>query len=693
MELIEIQENGIDMVFGRSERKIYLLHISDRKFDRGLLNDKEIVWGQYRLFEVQVSGKNQSIHRGGKNICSSEGVEADFVDLKDFRNEFGRKIEVVQHSNDTEIISHYQFFNGVKAIKSWTEVKNISTRILSVEHVSSFCLYGLCKECGKENYENLALWQSFNSWYCEGQWSRRMIKEYGVLRVNGLHSMARALVSNTGSWSTKEFLPTGAVENVQTGDIMFWQIETRASWNYEVGACSNEFYVNFFRASGLENQWYKKLQPGEEFISDAAVVAFGSRKIETAIEEMVKYRRIIRRGYKDYRTLPVVYNPYMHDAWDYPYADHMEDVARGAKELGADIFCIDAGWHDEDDFMKYIGAWRESKTRYPLTLCKTLDYIRSLGLKIGLWLEIETFGMDSPLRKIFDSDCFFLRNGEIPINNGRMQLNFSNEKVRKYADEVIDRLMTDYHLDYIKMDYNHDSGAGTEVGSDSFGDGLLKHVRAYRDWLKKVMERYPRLVIENCGSGGLRMDYYHLAEHCICSTSDETDYKKYPYIAANITAAATPEQMGIWCYPLLDCDEEEVIFNVVNSALGRIQLAGGAYRMTGENLALLKEGIAYHREINVDKALSVPFWPLGFCSFGADFAAYGIRTEKKAYLAVWNMLSPKEGVVPLGDRKVKNVKMGYPKNNALEYSFDGKNLRIRFDKEYQARIFELEFEE
>ena len=97
MELIEIQENGIDMVFGRSERKIYLLHISDRKFDRGLLNDKEIVWGQYRLFEVQVSGKNQSIHRGGKNICSSEGVEADFVDLKDFRNEFGRKIEVVQH--------------------------------------------------------------------------------------------------------------------------------------------------------------------------------------------------------------------------------------------------------------------------------------------------------------------------------------------------------------------------------------------------------------------------------------------------------------------------------------------------------------------------------------------------------------------------------------------------------------------
>ena len=35
----------------------------------------------------------------------------------------------------------------------------------------------------------------------------------------------------------------------------------------------------------------------------------------------------------------------------------------------------------------------------------------------------------------------------------------------------------------------------------------------------------------------------------------------------------------------------------------------------------------------------------------------------------------------------------HTKNNALEYSCDVKNLRIRFYKEYQARIFELEFEE
>jgi len=408
---------------------------------------------------------------------------------------------------------------------------------------------------------------------------------------------------------------------------------------------------------------------------------------------MITYRRRIRRDYENYKVLPIVYNPYMHDAWDYPYADHMEKVALGAKELGADVFCIDAGWHDEDDIMKYIGAWRESKTRYPLGLKNTFDKIREQGLQAGMWLEIETAGLRSPLRKLLDKDCFFLRNGESPINNGRMQLDFNNPKVVAYANEVIDRLMRDYQPGYIKMDYNHDSGPGTEVNSDSFGDGLLNHVRAYRKWLVEVMDRYPNLVIEDCGSGGLRLDYYHLADHSICSTSDEIDYKKYPYIAANIVTAGTPEQMGVWCYPLFDCDEEEVIFNVVNCALHRMQLSGGAYKQEGKNRALLKEGIAYHRKVNQEKTTMLPFWPLGFADFNAEFAAYGLKNKKKAYLCVWNMGTVGERTIPLSNMKVKNVKVGYPANNSLACSFDGTAIRIVFDKAYQARVIEMDLED
>lgn len=77
----------------------------------------------------------------------------------------------------------------------------------------------------------------------------------------------------------------------------------------------------------------------------------------------------------------------------------------------------------------------------------------------------------------------------------------------EHADRVISRLVEEYGISYIKMDYNINAGIGTEYAADSPGDGLLQHNRAYLSWLKNIMARYPQLVIENCGSGGLRMDY------------------------------------------------------------------------------------------------------------------------------------------------------------------------------------------
>lgn len=688
MDIITVVENGINIVFGIKAEKIYLLHLSDKQVEQESLQNFN--YCDYRLFEVQVSGKNQNTHRGGKNIFTSEGVDAKFVDLKDYYSQYGRKIEIIQKTADCEIVSHYQFFNNVKALRSWTTVKNVSERKIVLEHVSSFCLYGLCKQSGNDNYNDLFVWQANNSWYCEAQWMRRSIKDYGVYRVNNMHSMARALISNTGSWSSKEYLPMGCVEDALNKSFILWQLECGGSWNCEISSCFNELYVNLFGPSGTENHWYKKLNPCETFESDVAAISFGSDNVENAVNEMIKYRRIIRKDYNDYNSLPIVYNPYMHDAWDYPNADHMYDVAKGSKELGCDVFCIDAGWHDEEDIMKYIGTWRESKTRYPNGLKTTVDKIKKLGMRFGLWLEIETTGIYSPLHNLFDKECFFLRNGEMPINNGRIQLDFSNQRVRDYASGVIDRLMSEYNLHYIKMDYNHDSGAGTEVDSDSYGDGLLKHVRAYKKWLNQIMDKYPDLVIENCGSGGLRFDYYHMADHCINSTSDEVDYKKYPYIITNITTASTPEQLGVWCYPLENGDEEEIVFNVVNSALLRMQLSGYAYKLSGEKQNLLKEGIDYHRKINEIKTDSLPFWPLGFSKFDSDFACFGIKNQKKAYLAVWNMGTVGEKTIPLTNLTIKNLKIGYPANNKLGYCFDGNNLVINFDKDYQARIIEID---
>lgn len=107
------------------------------------------------------------------------------------------------------------------------------------------------------------------------------------------------------------------------------------------------------------------------------------------------------------------------------------------------------------------------------------------------------------------------------------------------------------------MDYNIEPGIGTELNADSAGDGLLGHNRAYLKWLDGIFVKYPDLVIENCSSGGLRMDYAMLSRYSIQSTSDQEDYIRYATIAANSPMALTPEQAAIWSYPLTEGDKEK----------------------------------------------------------------------------------------------------------------------------------------
>ena len=77
------------------------------------------------------------------------------------------------------------------------------------------------------------------------------------------------------------------------------------------------------------------------------------------------------------------------------------------------------------------------------------------------------------------------------LKNSRYLLDFRNPEVRAYLDEVITRLVNEYGVGYIKMDYNVDSLQGTELNADSSGQGLLEHNRAHLAWLESILQRYP----------------------------------------------------------------------------------------------------------------------------------------------------------------------------------------------------------
>ena len=85
---------------------------------------------------------------------------------------------------------------------------------------------------------------------------------------------------------------------------------------------------------------------------------------------------------------------------------------------------------------------------------------------------MKSWGLGEIADKLPD-EWFFKRHGRRVIDHSRYQLDFRNPDVCVFADGIIDRIVQEYGVGYIKMDYNINAGVGTEFEADSFGDGLL----------------------------------------------------------------------------------------------------------------------------------------------------------------------------------------------------------------------------
>ena len=326
-------------------------------------------------------------------------------------------------------------------------------------------------------------------------------------------SRARFALTNLGSWSSGTYLPMGAVCNRRTGHTMLWQVEHNGAWHWELGefagAAENASYVALLGPTDSEHHWRVTLNPGESFETVPVAVAVSQGGLEGAVARLTRYRRVLRRPHEDHRKLPVVFNDFMNTLMGDPSTERLLPLVRAASRAGAEVFCIDSGWYTEigEGWWEKVGNWEPSKSRFPNGIAEVLDQIRAEGMVPGLWIEPEVVGVRSLMAQQLPPEAFFTRQGERVLAQGRWHLDFRHPRVREHLDKVIDFLVDDLGIGYLKTDYNVNVSPGTESGSVAPGVGLLEHNRALLDWFDGILDRHPRLTIENCASGGMRTDY------------------------------------------------------------------------------------------------------------------------------------------------------------------------------------------
>lgn len=695
VQLKHIEENGLYVTFDISEEQdVRLLHFSAQPFEAvEAYEDKRRK--KFRLVEVHLSGENQKDHHGSKHTGSMPGNRLKLKEWHDGRNELGRKLDIGQHDAVTgvEVISHLQFYDGIPIVRSWTTVTNKGNEEVGLEYVSSFSLVGIDKEGLSHRNDKIQLHIPHNTWYGEAQWKQYSLPEMGLHDVNEF-SMKRISISSTGTWSSSQYAPSGIIENTESGISLFWQIEHNGSWQYEISDMTDLVYVQLSGPTEQEHHWWKKLQPGETFVSVPAAVGSAVGGFDRVAQQMTKYRRAIRRPNEDNEKLPVIFNDYMNCLFGDPTTEKLLPLIDAAAEAGCEIYCIDCGWYSDGEWWDGVGEWLPSAARFPRGIEEVLNYIKQKGMVAGLWLELEVMGIECRLASKLPDNWFFMKHGKRVIDHSRYQLDFRNPDVRVFADGVINRLVQEYGVGYIKMDYNINIGVGTDHAADSLGDGLLGHNRAYLDWLDGVFARYPQLVIENCGSGGMRLDYSLLSRHSIQSSSDQTDYLKNAVIAAASASLVTPEQCAVWSYPLLEGDREEVVMNMVNTLLLRIHQSGHMAEISKDRFALVKEGIDYYKSIRSSIKEGLPFWPLGKPGFGDAWTSYGLDVGQVRYIAVWRLEGESDTcVIPLPELQGKrvDVKLGYPSEGpaAWHWNKDSGALTVQIATRRSARLFEI----
>jgi alpha-galactosidase len=643
---------------------------------------------------LQCSGEN-SPDQGMKSGMGQPGMRLLFAGKRE-ESARGAKRLVCMHTDANlrlRVESVYESFDGLPILRRFSRVTNEGNSPVGIEFLSSAMLHGLADP---QNYDReLRIHLAVNSWMAEGQWHTMRPSEMGFVE-NERTSWSEAQAGSIGSWSSERYLPMAMAENTKLGLIWFWQIEHNGSWHWEISNVSardnnaDDVYAYLGGPDDLHSAAWKNLKPGETYQTVPIAVGCVRGGFGEAVEALTRYRRTAcKRPHKDNARCAVIFNDYMNCLWGDPTEANELPMIAAAAKAGCEYYVIDAGWYADlhEDWSQTLGTWQASTTRFPHGLKSLLDQIRQAGMVPGLWLEPEVAGPKSVLAQKPD-DWFLVRHGKRALKNSRLLLDFRNPEVRAYLDQVIARVVNDYGVGYIKMDYNVDSLQGTELNADSFGQGLLEHNRAHLAWLDSMLNRYSDLVIENCGSGGGRMDYAMLSRLQVQSMTDQEDYLKVPMILVGASAAVLPEQLAVWSYPLAKSDADQASFNMVAAMMCRIHQSGRLDSLSAEAAAQVAEGIRIYKDaLRNHIPAAVPFYPLGtsdVTNFQAP-VALGMKSPEQTLLAVWRIDGPATTTIPLA---IANPKLLYPTDLGIKITAVDGALNVEFPRQRMACLIQ-----
>jgi alpha-galactosidase len=602
-----------------------------------------------------------------------------------------------------EITSVYGCHDDSAAIERSVIVKNTSERILTVDHLSSFVLYGPPWEEPEGFQKDVRIVTFPAGWAWEGRTAAMTLEEAGIFSRMSRGSWH---IESTGAVSSREYLPFFLIEWGQRDLRYVMQIEHSASWRFEVGGLDNEngFFVQGGMGNYLYAHWAKELLPGESFRSVAASISCTRGSTDDALNGMHRHqmRHLIRRGAAD-RELPVIFNEWQSTRG----AVNIQTIDRHLEALagtGIDVYVIDAGWFLEQyqdverhRWFSHVGDWIPDPGRFPSGIGQAAEMIRGAGMVPGIWTEIEVAAVDSKAYR--EKWNLLMRNRQGFVEDEcRRFLFYGCPETRDHATAVFERLIAQ-GFRYFKIDYNVDCGLGCTNSGGSLGQGLLDHIRGYYAWLDTLRHAHPDIIIESCAAGGLRLDYGMLGRSDLVSVTDQDDWRRLGAVFCGVSKAIHPSQMGMWSIVKSSLDPAAAVCTLANSMMARMHLSGDIESFSEAQRALLAEAVSFYkrwRDVVRDPRTYYHAEPASLQSpEGWQAVQMDNEDDSRILLGAWRLKNgAKEFVVKLRNVDAQRTYRleTFPQTAAQVIPGDAlaQGFKVELEREFSAVIFGIE---
>ena len=483
---------------------------------------------------------------------------------------------------------------GLQAVRVSTVFENATDAPLTLDLLSSANLCGITPFTAEDACGALTIHRVRSAWSAEGRLQSESIESLHLERSWTGHALRVEKFGQIGSMPVRQWFPFAAAEDTAAGVTWAMQLACPSSWQGEIRRKDDCLSLMLGLPDEDYGHWCKTLQPGESFESPEAYLTVGEGGVDAVSQRLLSVQREnwLRRD----EALPVMFNEYC-TTWGVPSHENMVKIADCLRGRGIDIMVMDAGWYAKGNggWSDCGGDWEPDETRlFPQGLKAAADAIRSAGMKPGIWFEPETCAPGSDIFK--REDMLLKRRGVVIDTDNRRFLDMRREEVQSYLRERVTGLLQRCGFAYIKVDYNDCIGVGCD-DPDSLGEGLRQNMQGTLRFLRDMRSEVPGLYIENCASGGHRLEPSLMAATDMASFSDAHECAEIPIIAANLHRMILPGQSQIWAVLRHTDSLRRINYSLINTFLGVMCLSGDVLTLSGAQWRKVDEGIAFYRAV------------------------------------------------------------------------------------------------